>query len=288
MKPPDITENADLSSDWANASCAAFLRPDRHLEQLYELALRDQWRLADLNWDSVNLGGIPQPLRQSAANMFAQLHYGELAALLGASRIAMIAPNACVRKFCTTQADDEARHVQWFSALMRKLDCHAEVLPSTEALMQDVCECDSIEGLVAGIHILVEGMAHSFFLEGARAFSTCNPVTRFFAPYRAARTAIGDWLPNYLGRDESRHIAFGVRFLTGRIKDLSRPRRDVLERQVQRWCDLFVAAARDPAMLAVPGLDSIAIRDRCIHDINLRLATVGIEARIPSLAEAGA
>lgn len=258
----------------------AFTRPERHLERLYDLAVRDRWQLSDMDWDSIDFHAVPAHLRQSAATMFTQLHYGEMAALAGALKLAERSSRAAVRRFAATQAEDEVRHVRWFAQLLHKLDARAEVVPCVEELMKEMVECEDLDASVVGLHILVEGMAHSFFMEGARCFSRLNAVQRCLAPYRSAHTVLAEWLPNFLGRDEGRHIAFGMRFLEARLCDTSPTRRALLERRVQRWCDLLVDTARSPAIIAMPELDGVAIQNRCFRTINQRLASVGLVARV--------
>ncbi len=149
--------------------------------------------------------------------------------------------------------------------------------------MNEVFECDTLEEMVVGVHILVEGMAHSFFMEGARASSNLGVISQFFlGPYKPVKTVFAQWLPNFIGKDESRHLAFGVHFLSEPIKNFTPAQRNLLESKIVRWGELFTAAVQDPKFLVVPSLDSVAIRNRCINNINLRLAKIGFEARIPT------
>lgn len=280
MDPPDLTSKTGLDRTWASLAIDAFRDPESRFERLYEMAERDRWSLAEMDWDSIDFSAIPHSLRQRAANMFTQLHYGEVTAMMGAARLVEVAPTVAVQLFSSTQVSDEARHVKWFSTLIHKLDCRGEVRDSVMTFMNDVYECDTIEGLVVGMHVLVEGLAHTFFTEGAQVFSRKNPFTAMLTPYRCASKVIGEWLPEYLGRDESRHIAFGVQFLSQHLPTLSATERDRLEQRVERWGKLIVDAALDPDLLVVPGLDGNALTLRCIQDLNQRLANIGLEARI--------
>jgi len=107
-------------------------------------------------------------------------------------------------------------------------------------------------------------------------------VNCFLGPYKPVKTVFAQWLPNFIGKDESRHLAFGVHFLSERIKNFTPAQRNLLESKIVRWGELFTAAVQDPKFLVVPSLDSVAIRNRCINNINLRLAKIGFEARIPT------
>jgi len=112
-------------------------------------------------------------------------------------------------------------------------------------------------------------------------------MAKIIKPYRSASKVIGEWLPNYLGRDESRHIAFGVQFLSQRIPQLSPAERHRLERQVERWGRLIVAVALDPDFLIMPGLNGQSLTQRCIRDLNVRLSNIGLETRIPVATNTG-
>lgn len=287
MNPSDLTNTTDLNRAWAKLSLDTFTDPNRCFERLYEMAERDRWSLAEMDWNAVDFSAVPLSVRQCAVNMFSQLHYGEVTALMGAARLVKIAPTMAVQLFSSTQVNDEARHVQWFSTLIQKLDCRCEVRDSVVEFMNDVYECDTLEGLVVGMHLLVEGLAHTFFMEGARIFSQAGPMAKIIKPYRSASKVIGEWLPNYLGRDESRHIAFGVQFLSQRIPQLSPAERHRLERQVERWGRLIVAVALDPDFLIMPGLNGQSLTQRCIRDLNVRLSNIGLETRIPVATNTG-
>ena len=166
---------------------------------------------------------------------------------------------------------------------MQKLSCDGQVQDSVAEFMNDVYQCESIDGLIIGMHLLVEGMAHSFFMEGARMFDQVGPAAKLSKPYRSAKKVVGEWLPNFLGRDESRHIAYGVHFLQQRLPTLTVKERDTLEQRVDHWGSLFVKAALDPKLVVIPGMDGRQVAGRCIKDLNRRLASVGLHARIPTV-----
>lgn len=278
-----LTENSALSRTWAKLSLDTFSNPDAHLTRLWGMAERDGWSSTEMDWDGIDLSSIPLGFRQGVSNMLTQLHYGEVTALLCSARLVQQAPSLSAQLFSSSQVNDEARHVQWFSRLMQKLDCNGKVQDSVAAFMNEVYECESIDGLIVGMNILVEGMAHSFFMEGSRMFDQIGPAAIVSKPFRSARKVIGEWLPNYLGRDESRHIAYGVQFLNQRLPGLSVAQRDTLEKRVDHWGKLFVQAALDPKLVVIPGMDGHQIADRCIKDLNLRLASIGLHARIPTV-----
>jgi hypothetical protein len=274
-----------LSSDpgaWADLTLAAFGEPDEALDRLYEIASRDQWTIAELDWSGLELTAFPLPFRQAAADLFAQLQYGELAAMMAASRMIDRLPPGPARLVCATQVADEARHVRFFANLVGRLGCEGRVRPSVQALMGEVHAADTPEATMLGMQILIEGVAHSFFQEGARLFAELPVVG---PPFDAIRTVIVDWLPRLLARDESRHIAFGLHYLRTRLPALDAGRRAALERKVERWGAMVHDMAADPEVIDGVGVDGLRFGARCVQDLNLRLAQAGVATRIPEIQE---
>lgn len=283
MNVSDLTVHADLSRTWANLALDSFNAPDNNMARLWEMAERDSWIVSDMDWNTVDFSSIPWAFKKRIANMMTQLHYGEVTAMLCAARLVQQAPGLSAQLFSCAQVNDEARHVQWFSRFMQKLECDGKVQDSVMEFMNSVYTCDSVDGLIVGMHILVEGMAHSFFMEGSRMVEQAGLAVKVSSPYRSAKKVIGEWLPNYLGRDESRHIAYGVQYLRHRLPELSVKERDILENQVNEWGGLFARAALDPGLVVIPGMDGRQVADRCIRDLNLRLSNIGLIARIPAV-----
>jgi len=276
-----VKDHSSLGQEWGKSTVLAYSKQDQHFQRLIDLAHRHRWSVDDFDWQGVDLRSIPVHLRQGAANMFTQLLYGEITALVGAARLVAKHHSPLVQDFLRIQLEEESRHVEWFAHLIDKLGCEGKVNDSVLTLIDSVLDCDSTEGLVVGLHILVEGMAHSMFMEGARAFSKANKLASFMRPYRTAKKIVVDWMPDYLGKDESRHIAFGTRYLSQRVPDLCPAKRRRLENQIDVWAGLYQQAAYDPDVWPADGLDGTAIANRCVDTINHRLKIIGFEARIP-------
>jgi hypothetical protein len=279
-----LLDETDRASDWAELAPPAFHEPDAALDRLYELACRDQWTVAGLDWSALDLAVFPLPFRQAAADLFAQLEYGELAAMMAASRMMDRLPAGAARLVCATQVNDEARHVRFFANLIGRLGCAGRVRPSVRQLMAEVHEADTPEATMLGMQILIEGVAHSFFLEGARLFAELPALG---PPFDAVKTVIADWLPRLLGRDESRHIAFGLHFLRARLPALGARERAALERDVARWGEMVYEMASDPDVIDGVGVDGKRFGARCMSDLNLRLAQAGVETRIREIDAGG-
>lgn len=264
----------------------AFARPDPHLDRLYELAARDHWTVGGLDWASIDLSAVPLPIRQAGAHLFAQLEFGELTAMMCAARMMDRLESPAARLVCATQVNDEARHARFFANLVARLGCEGQVRASTERLMREVYECDTAEGMMLGMQILIEGVAHSFFMEGARVFEAIEIEGELPPAFRAVRTVVGEWLPTLLARDESRHISFGLAYLRERLPELDRTRRHALEEKVAAWGEMVLESARDPDLIDAVGIDGIPLTRRCVEDLNLRLAQIGLETRIDPVTRA--
>ncbi len=252
------------------------------LERLCELAVRDQWRLEALDLSALDVSSLPLVFRQAGADAFAQLHWGERTALVAARRLCALLPEGPRRRFVELQVADELRHVAFFERLISQLGCEGRRRPSVEALMREVEEARSVEELVLGMQILIEGAAHSLFMEASR---WVDAIPDDEGPLRALRRVLGEWLP-LLARDESRHIAFGVHFLRERLPALTAAQLRSLEEKLVRWGDGVLAQARDPDLIEGVGLDGGALCDRLVEDLNLRIAQVGLSTRIARLEAA--
>lgn len=260
----------------------AFSDPERAMSRLYDMAKRDQWDSESLPWDQANFDGVPLPLREALAGLYTQIHYGEVASLIAAARCVEHAPDLGSRLFASTQVMDEARHVEWFTRLIRKLDCRPPVHPAVAALIDDIHRDATPEGLLIGMQLLVEGLAQSLFQEGGRLLRGLDVSDPMFAPLSGVVTVLGDWMVNYVGRDESRHVAFGILQVGRRIRLLPPAQVDVLQRRTEQWGGLVLAIAADQEpRFATLGLDAGAFARRCIGDLNGRLRQAGLEVQLP-------
>jgi hypothetical protein len=257
-----------------------------YFERLCELAARDQWRLEDLDWYTLDVSGLPEEFRQTAADGFAQLQWGERTAQHAAARLVELLPEGPARAFLVTQRTDEARHVAFFERVMEVLGCEGRVRPSVQRLMREVQEADTPEALVLGMQILIEGVAHSLFQEAARVVNGFEADEGLEGPLQALKKVMGEWMPRLLARDESRHIAFGIHYLRQRLPRLDGAARRQLEEKVSLWGEMVLEQARDPDLVYGIGIDGEAVCGQLIEDLNLRLGQVGLETRIAALKAA--
>lgn len=256
----------------------AFERPEKHLERLYDLSIRDRWTVQELDWSGLDLQIIPEPLRRSIADVVAQLQYGEMTALLCANRVLPHLKTQSGQLYCATQISDEARHVRFFSNIMGRLGCEGKVRATIRQMMAEVYEAPTPAAMMVGMHIMIEGVAHSFFHSGVHLFDGIqddNPLIK------SVKRVIVDWLPKLIARDESRHISFGMHYLKEAIPTLSRKERDDIEERIVKWGEDVYEMAIDPDAIEDIGLDGFKISKECIEDLNLRLGQIGLTTRIP-------
>ncbi|NVJ09935.1 diiron oxygenase [Myxococcus sp. AM001] len=255
------------------------------VERLCELAMRDQWRLEDLGWSTVDVSALPESFRQTAAEAFVQLQWGEQTALFAATRLREWLPEGPARAFLATQQTDEARHVAFFERVVGLFGCEGRVRPSVARLMQEVREADTPEALLLGMQVLIEGVAHSLFQEAVRLVETLDDVEGLDSSIRALKTLVAEALPR-LARDESRHIAFGLHALRQRIPRLDGAARLRLEEKVALWGEWLLEQVRDPDLIVGIGMDGGAVCERLLGDLNLRIAQVGLHTRLAPLTVA--
>lgn len=237
------------------------------VERLYELSKRRQWNAAELPWESVDFSQFPLELRQGLADLIAQTHHGELAALTASARLVQSAPDLMDRLFGATQVTDEARHVEWFSRLLFQLDVEAKVMPAVAALMADVTAADDLE-LMVGMNILIEGLAQTTLTTIGRTLRSLE-----IEPLKI----VGTWLTEKVAGDESRHLAFGINRVGRLVRTLSPQRRAALEARISGWFERLVALAEEQCRgITTFGIDGDALLARCLTETRSRLALAGL------------
>lgn len=210
------------------------------LRRLYVKGAEQQWIAErDLDWDreideelfsTTPLGfGIPfeqtsywkslstdlrwEVMRRTAGFRLSNFLHGEQGALLVASQLVNCVPHTDAKFYAATQTMDEARHVEVFARYIEKLD---EVQPIASALKNildaTLSTGDWLEKLV-GMQIVIEGLALYSFKEMRNL--TGEPLLKD--------------LLTYVTRDEARHHAYGVTYVSKAVPLLSKEKREELE-----------------------------------------------------------
>ncbi|MES3008581.1 MAG: ferritin-like domain-containing protein [Pseudomonadota bacterium] len=200
------------------------------IHRLYELAKAGQWNAStDVPWsqddplghfpsDEANnpLVGFPDYDRLPEAERcrlswwqhrleVAEILHGEQAAMVIASQLVACLPTVEAKLFASTQVNDEARHVEFFSHYLTTLG--GDIPGPSSALLKLIhASVDEARWDMKFIacQILIESLAMARFQELRQ--HTRVPELRF---------AI-----DYILRDEARHVRFGVEFLREHLATL--------------------------------------------------------------------
>jgi ribonucleoside-diphosphate reductase beta chain len=210
--------------------------------ELYELWERQQWRTQDLDFsrDRTDWNERIEPEERF------QRMYGLSAFFIGEQRVTdelgpimRAAPTEEQRIFLSTQIADEARHVRFFNrfygevGVLEGADDLAARLRATEEHLNPAF-ADLFDGMLKGkvdklarepenTELLVESVTlYHMIIEGALALTGQH----FIIEYNEEQGTLPGFVEGFqnVARDEHRHIAFGVRFLTDMAKEDGRYR----------------------------------------------------------------
>ena len=199
--------------------------------ELYELWERQQWRTQDLDFsrDRTDWHERIEPEERF------QRMYGLSAFFIGEQRVTdelgpimRAAPTEEQRIFLSTQIADEARHVRFFNRFYKEVgvleadDLAGRLRATEEHLNPSFGEL--FDGMLKGkvdrlaaepenTELLVESVTlYHMIIEGALALTGQH----FIIEYNEEQNTLPAFVEGFqnVARDEHRHIAFGVRFLT--------------------------------------------------------------------------
>ncbi len=210
------------------------------IRSLYANALERQWiSVRDLDWDrgidqeafskTFSIAGIPlqktewwkhldpdlkwKVARKSTAFLLSNFLHGEQGAMMVAAEMVNAVPHMDGKFYAATQTLDEARHVEVFSAYIKLLDEVHPIMPSLKSILDKTIASESWIHKAVGMQIVVEGLALYVFRDMRR--TTEEPLLKE--------------LLTYVSRDEARHCAYGVRYLSAIICQLDDATRTELE-----------------------------------------------------------
>ena len=209
--------------------------------QLYELWERQQWATQELDFsrDRTDWHERIEPEERF------QRMYGLSAFFIGEQRVTdelgpimRACPTEEQRIFLSTQIADEARHVRFFNRFYEEVgvleaDDLASRLRATEEHLNESFG-ELFDGMLKGrvdrlaadpedTELLVESITlYHMIIEGALALTGQH----FIIEYNEAQKTLPGFVEGFqnVARDEHRHIAFGVRFLTDMAKQDTRYR----------------------------------------------------------------
>lgn len=134
-----------------------------------------------------------------------QFLHGEQGALLVASQLVSCAPTYDAKLYAASQTFDEARHVEVFGKyLQQKVGFMYPINKHLKALLDKILTDPRWDLKFIGMQIIIEGLALAAFR--ATLLTTRDPLLRNIV--------------DYVIRDESRHVAFGVLYMEQFVKSL--------------------------------------------------------------------
>jgi ribonucleoside-diphosphate reductase beta chain len=218
--------------------------------QLYRLWEKQQWATQDLDFSQDRVDWherIPEDERFQRMYGLASFFIGEQKVADELGPIMRAAPSEEQRIFLSTQIADEARHVRFFerfytevgvledtelSEMLAANEVHLNkafgelfdgtLTPLVNRLGEEPGDREALIEAITLYHMVIEGM---LALTGQH----------FIIDYNEREGTLPGFVEgfNNVARDEHRHIAFGVRFLTDAVHDDPR-NREVIQRMLER------------------------------------------------------
>ncbi len=248
------------------------------LDRLYENAKRDQWNVSTtINWNRpiarevLDMTMMPmfqtelyrslsderkeQLARKFAAWRLSQFLHGEQGALMVCGQLVDAAPDLDAKLCAAAQVMDEARHVEGFRKYITKLDRIYPIDPTLDRLLRAIMEHDRWEPKYVGMQIVAEGLAIAAF--------------RFMQ--RESKDELLKELLEYIMKDESRHVGFGMLALREAVRKLSGKEKKDLEEFAFAACDMMVTkiengVARDGFLSGNAVFEEVGISMKDIED----------------------
>jgi rubrerythrin len=222
------------------------------MDRLYENAKRDQWNVSTtINWDRpidkevLDMTMMPmfqtelyrslsdenklQLGRKFAAWRLSQFLHGEQGALMVCGQLVDAVPDLDAKMNAAAQVFDEARHVEGFRKYITKLDRIYPIDPTLERLLRAIMEHDRWEPKYVGMQIVAEGLAIAAF--------------RFMQ--RETNDDLLKELLEYIMKDESRHVGFGMLALRDAVAKLKGNEKKDLEEFTFTACNMMVTKVID-------------------------------------------
>lgn len=164
-------------------------------------------------WKSLRPEQVWEVTRKTASFRLSNFLHGEQGALMVAAQLVNAVPHTDAKFYAATQTMDEARHVEVFARYIKKLDEVRPIAPGLRAILDRILATDNWMHKLVGMQIVIEGLALFSFKEMRQL--THEPLLKE--------------LLTYVGRDESRHHAYGVQYIERCVPCLSLEEREEIE-----------------------------------------------------------
>jgi hypothetical protein len=228
---------------------------DRAMVLFYERALSQQWHVdQDVDWNALSFEWLPPQVRSAMGVLYSFTTAAERHGFVIGKHLLEVVPEGLLRQFLTTQVVDEARHVEFFGRVARRLSSGANDAPEWVAALDQELLATRDE-LTLVLHcFVIENLAQALFIDTARRSRQIMSRGIMLPGSRSVHRLLG-YLIGLVGRDEARHVGFEMRYLRSRLLDISRLERARLERQAATWGRLmstpFEALGGDIARLGM-------------------------------------
>jgi len=164
-------------------------------------------------WRSLDEQTSWELTRRTASFRLSNFLHGEQGALMVAAQLVNSVPHTDAKFYAATQTMDEARHVDVFARYIKKLDEVRPIATPVKKVLDATLQTEDWMKKLVGMQIVVEGLALYSFREMRNL--TEEPLLKD--------------LLTYVARDESRHHAYGVQYISRCVPCLSDAQRAELE-----------------------------------------------------------
>jgi hypothetical protein len=206
--------------------------PDVRSNALHQLAAAQQWSVdAVLDWAALSLDRIPSAMRRAMAGVYGDVLYAEEFGLTLAKRIVERAPEGWQRDLAQQQLCDELRHVDFFTRLTKLLGEGAQPSEELSVLRDELARTRDYDELRLQAQVLETAARALFIGNAARSLQVLDGSIRL--PGSDSVRAIMRVMLNYVGRDESRHLAIGHYCLKRRLRTADAAERHGFEARVR-------------------------------------------------------
>lgn len=215
--------------------------PDTALRRLYAVARDRQWQLDDaLDWTALSRVRLAPALRTAMGEIYGDVLFAESFGLELARRLSELAVRDWERAFGDVQLGDERRHVEFFARVHAALGTAADVPDALLALRSELATARDYHELLLHSQVL-ESAARELFVVNAR--DGLAAVARGIRlPGSDTVAALLRSIADRIGRDESRHLAFGTLSLRAHVNRMSPAARHALEDRAAMSARLMYAS----------------------------------------------
>lgn len=246
------------------------------LERIYHKGHAQAWDGQEVLGSLIETHGPPKldpKSKEAIGRIFAVILWGELAAWRISAELAEAIEPLEPKLAATSQAFDEARHFYVMYDYLTALDALPDRLHwGAERLLEAVMSADNLAKKLLGMQLMVEPIALTLFhlVKGLKL----EPVLTALLPYYE--------------RDESRHVALGVRYLPVLLKTMPAHKRAALWVWQMRLMtyEMWTAVGliRDLETLGLDPRDMLRVgKGKQMKAMEMCFESLGVDATVPQL-----